>query len=53
MATSSITKQFIAKDPEAFQKLITESEKMPEYKVMQDTPALNKGREALNHFLLR
>lgn len=53
MATSSITKQFVVKDPEAFRKLMTESARIPERKATQDSPSLNKGREALKRFVLR
>lgn len=53
MATSSITKQFVVKDPKAFRKLMTESARIPERKATQDSPSLNKGREALKRFSLR
>lgn len=53
MATSSITKQFVVKDPKAFKRLMDESAKMPERKATQDSPSLNKGREALKRFSLR
>lgn len=53
VATSSITKQFVVKDPKAFRKLMTESARIPERKATQDSPSLNKGREALKRFVLR
>ena len=53
MATSSITKQFIVKDQKAFEKILRESAKLPNRKATQDSPSLNKGREALKQFSLR
>ncbi len=54
MATSSITKQFVAKDMKAFEKLLSEIEKQPERKVsVKESTSLNKGREALKRFSLR
>lgn len=53
MATSSITKQFVVKDPKAFKRLMDEAAKIPERKATQDSPSLNKGREALKRFSLR
>lgn len=41
--TSSITKQFVVKDPEAFKKLMVESAKIPKRTDAQDSPSLNKG----------
>lgn len=53
MATSSITKQFVVKDPKAFERLVTESAKLPDRKATKDSPSLNKGRELLRQFSLR
>ena len=54
MATSSITKQFVVKDAEAFEKLLSEIEKQPERKITtEENPSLDKGREALKQFSLR
>lgn len=53
MATSSITKQFIVKDMEAFEKLMAEIEKQPEREVIpEEGSSLQKGREALKQFSL-
>ena len=54
MATSSIRKQFVAKDTEAFEKLLKEAEKMPERIVITpERSSLDRGREALKQFSLR
>lgn len=54
MATSSITKQFVAKDNEAFEKLLKEAEKMPERKAaVREDSSLDRGRKALKQFSLR
>ncbi len=54
MATSSITKEFVVKDTEAFEKLLKKVEQMPERKVSAtQSPSLAKGREALKKFSYR
>ena len=53
VATSSITKQFVVKDPKAFEKILQESAELPNREATQDSPSLKKGREALKQFSLR
>ena len=53
MATSSITKQFVVKDPKAFERLIKESTKPIDIKPAQRTLSLDRGREALRQFTIR
>ena len=54
MATSSITKQFVAKDLEAFEKLLKEAAEMPERKVaVSKESSLDRGRKALKQFSFR
>ena len=53
VATSSITKQFVVKDQKAFERLVAESEKLPDRKATKDSSSLNKGRELLSRFSLR
>ena len=52
MATSSILKQFVVKDYEAFERLLRESERAQRREAVQACPALDKGREALKWFSL-
>lgn len=54
MATSSITKQFIAKDTKAFEELLKDKEKILEKKTIVDkNTSLNRGRMALKKFKLQ
>lgn len=54
MATSSIKKQFIAKDIVAFEKLLKDAENEPVRKVnAYENSSLDRGRKALAQFLLR
>lgn len=53
MATSSITKDFYAKDPKAFARLKNELEREPERKQAAEAPSLKKGREKLATFVFR
>lgn len=53
MATSSILKQFVVKDSEAFEKLLREAEGVQRREAVQGCSALEKGREALKRFSLR
>lgn len=53
MATSSITKEFYAKDMEAFEKLKKELESPPDGKQAVEAPSLKKGREKLATFVFR
>ena len=53
MAISSITKQFVVKDQMAFEKMIQEPAKPTIYKVTQNMCSLDKGRKALERFVLR
>lgn len=52
MATSSILKQFIVKDYDAFEKLLREAENVSRADATQESPSLKKGREALKRFVL-
>lgn len=52
MATSSILRQFIVKDYEAFERLLREAEKVQHREAIQRCSALEKGREALKRFVL-
>ena len=54
MATSSITKEFVAKDTKAFMALVEKTEKIPERKITAtESPSLANGREALKKFSSR
>lgn len=54
MATSSITKQFVAKNVPAYEKLVREAEKQPKRDaVVKDKSSINRGRAALAKFSLR
>ena len=54
MATSSIRKQFVARDREAFERLLKEAEKMPERKAaVFENSSLDRGRKALKQFSSR
>lgn len=54
VATSSITKQFVAKDSKAFEKLLKEAEKTPERTAaVRENSSLDRGRKALKQFSLR
>ena len=54
MATSSIRKQFVAKDIKAFEKLLKDADKMPERIVSTpERSSLDMGRRALKQFSLR
>ena len=54
MATSSIRKQFVARDIKAFERLLKEADKMPERMVLTpERSSLDRGRKALEQFLLR
>lgn len=50
MATSSILKQFVVKDSEAFERLLDEVEGAQRREAAQVCSALEKGREALKRF---
>ena len=50
MATSSILKQFVVKDYEAFERLLRETERAQWREAVQVCSALEKGREALKMF---
>ena len=51
MATSSITKQFVIRDPKALERLAAmEARKLPERKETKDSPSLAEGRELLRQF---
>jgi hypothetical protein len=51
VATSSITKQFVAKDVNAFMKLVKEAENTPERKAaVRKNSSLDRGRQALKRF---
>lgn len=53
MATSSILKQFVVKNYEAFERLLREAKKAQRREAVQGCSALEKGREALKRFSLR
>lgn len=53
MATSSITKEFRVKDPDAFERLKAELESKPAQKQAVDSPSLKKGKEKLATFVFR
>jgi hypothetical protein len=54
VATSSITKQFVVKDMEAFVKLTKEADQMPERKAtVCEHSSLNRGRKVFKQFSLR
>ena len=54
MATSSITKEFVAKDMKAFKALVKKTERFQERKLTAtESPSLAKGREALKKFSSR
>lgn len=55
MATSSLTKQFVVKDMDAFQRLLKDLEEQPPRAPQnaKDLPSLEEGREALLKFLSR
>ena len=51
VATSSITKQFEAKDIKAFEKLLQEAERAPKRTVtVSDNSPLERGKKALKQF---
>ncbi len=52
MATSSILKQFVVKDYEAFERLLREAENVSRTDTTQESPSLKKGHEALKRFAL-
>lgn len=52
MATSSILKQFVVKDYEAFERLLREAENVSRADTAQESPSLKKGREALKRVCL-
>ena len=51
--TSSITKEFYAKDRKVFERLKKELESKPERKQVVESPSLKKGREKLATFVFR
>lgn len=51
--TSSITKEFYAKDRKAYERLKKELESKPERKQVVESPSLKKGREKLTTFIFR
>ena len=53
MATSSITKTFVVKNPETFKKQERELNKQPERKEVVKSPSLEKGRAKLATFVFR
>lgn len=53
MATSSITKQFVIKDENAYKKLLNDVKQAPAPKVASSPSSLDKGRAALARFSLR
>lgn len=55
MATSSITKEFVAKDVKACQKMLAEAKsiKQPTAVRLVDSPKLKAGEEALKRFSFR
>lgn len=54
MATSSITKEFVVKDSEAFERLKKELDsKSVEREKVVESPSLKKGREKLATFVFR
>ena len=53
MAISSITKEFYAKDMEAFERLRKELETDPVRKQVVESPSLKEGREKLTTFKFR
>lgn len=53
MATSSITKQFVIKDTQKFERLLNDVKQAPAPKVNSSPSSLDKGREALAQFSLR
>lgn len=53
MATSSITKEFYAKDQFAFKRLKKELDCKPMRKQVVESPSLKKGREKLATFAFR
>lgn len=53
MATSSIRKDFYAKDRETFEKLKKEVESKNERKQVVESSSLKKGREKLATFVFR
>ena len=50
MATSSIFKQFVVKDSEAFERLLRDAERAQQREAVQVCSALEKWREALKRF---
>lgn len=52
MATSSILKQFVVKNYEAFERLLREAEGVQRREAVQGCSALEKGRETLKRFSL-
>lgn len=53
MAISSITKQFIIKDEEAYEKILNDVKHTPAPKITPTPSSLERGREALARFSLR
>ena len=54
MATSSITKQFVVKDHEAYERLLAEISQKPERKTTTEaSSSLAKGRELLKRLSSR
>lgn len=50
MPTSSIRKQFIAKDLKFFEQLLKEAEETPAQETTTSSPSLEEGRRALKQF---
>lgn len=50
MPTSSIRKQFIAKDLESFERILKEAEEAPVREITVSSPSLEEGRKALKQF---
>lgn len=54
MATTSITKEYIVKDPEAYERLKQElDKKVPAYKMAAESTSLKKSKEKLATFVFR
>ena len=54
MATSSITKQYVLKDKDAYQRLLADIEKKPLRQNAEAEPScLEKGKQALASFSFR
>lgn len=53
MDTSSITKDFYAKDKASFERLKKELEAVPKREKVVESPSLKKGKEKLATFVFR